>query len=219
MTSIHLGSIPTLSSVHRDLLTSRSPFFAKALNGPFCEGADGVVKLPEEEPALFETYRQWLYTARIVCPIASDLNSGEEAFAFLFKAYVFGDKVQDTDFMDATMDSIILSTKKPSHGFPTRKLVNYAYDNTPPTSILRHVLVLQHVHYGKLEWVTDDDTEGDVSREFLMDFSKGLLQYRDILIRNTGDWASKGLWVFDNLCNMCKFHVHKEGEPCWKDKY
>ena len=47
-------------SVHKELLTAASPFFAAALNGTFAEGMDQVVRLPEEKPDIFEWFLQWL---------------------------------------------------------------------------------------------------------------------------------------------------------------
>ncbi|PPJ52933.1 hypothetical protein CBER1_11495 [Cercospora berteroae] len=48
--------------VHKELLTSASPFFAAALNSTFAEGMEQTVRLPEEKPESFEWFLQWLYT-------------------------------------------------------------------------------------------------------------------------------------------------------------
>lgn len=58
----------TTYTIHRDLLTSASPFFAAALNGTFAEGLDQVVRLPEEKPEIFEWFIWWLYTGSLVTP-------------------------------------------------------------------------------------------------------------------------------------------------------
>ncbi|KAK3054881.1 hypothetical protein LTR09_004039 [Extremus antarcticus] len=54
--------------IHKDLLTSASPFFAAALNGTFAEGLDQTVRLPEEKPEIFEWFLQWLYTGTLKTP-------------------------------------------------------------------------------------------------------------------------------------------------------
>lgn len=54
--------------IHKELLTSASPFFAAALNGTFAEGMDQVVRLPEEKPEIFEWFLQWLYTGTLKTP-------------------------------------------------------------------------------------------------------------------------------------------------------
>lgn len=51
--------------IHKELLTSASPFFAAALNGAFAEGLDQAVRLPEEKPEIFEWFIQWLYTGSL----------------------------------------------------------------------------------------------------------------------------------------------------------
>ena len=54
--------------VHKELLTSASPFFAAALNSTFAEGMDQTVRLPEEKPEIFEWFLQWLYTGTLKTP-------------------------------------------------------------------------------------------------------------------------------------------------------
>lgn len=56
--------------VHKELLTSASPFFAAALNSTFAEGMDQKVTLPEEKPEIFEWFLQWLYTGSLTTPLA-----------------------------------------------------------------------------------------------------------------------------------------------------
>ena len=55
--------------IHKELLTSASPFFAAALNGTFAEGMDQTVRLPEEKPEIFEWFLQWLYTSTLKTPV------------------------------------------------------------------------------------------------------------------------------------------------------
>lgn len=56
---------PVKYLVHKELLTSASPFFAAALNSTFAEGLDQTVRLPEEKPEVFEWFLQWLYTGSL----------------------------------------------------------------------------------------------------------------------------------------------------------
>ncbi|KAK5172962.1 uncharacterized protein LTR77_003084 [Saxophila tyrrhenica] len=58
----------TRYTIHKDLLTSASPFFAAALNGKFTESLDQTVRLPEEKPEIFEWFLQWLYTGTLKTP-------------------------------------------------------------------------------------------------------------------------------------------------------
>lgn len=54
--------------IHKELLTAASPFFAAALNSTFAEGLDQTVRLPEENPEIFEWFLQWLYTGSLTVP-------------------------------------------------------------------------------------------------------------------------------------------------------
>lgn len=62
------GHSPTTYTIHKDLLTSASPFFAAALNSTFAEGLDQTVRLPEEKPEIFEWFLWWLYTGALAIP-------------------------------------------------------------------------------------------------------------------------------------------------------
>ncbi|KAK4972567.1 PAB1 binding protein, partial [Elasticomyces elasticus] len=59
---------PSSYLIHKDLLTSSSPFFAGALNGTFAEGFDQTVKLPEEKPETFDWFVWWLYSGSLTTP-------------------------------------------------------------------------------------------------------------------------------------------------------
>jgi len=62
-------------TLHTDLLTSCSPFFAAALNGSFAEATDQTVTLEEEKPETFEWFIQWLYTGTLTTAITPSCSS------------------------------------------------------------------------------------------------------------------------------------------------
>jgi poly(rC)-binding protein 2/3/4 len=64
--------------IHKELLTSASPFFAAALNSTFAEGMDQTVRVPEEKPEIFEWFLQWLYTGTLKTPVprCSNISNG-----------------------------------------------------------------------------------------------------------------------------------------------
>lgn len=64
------GRPETQFLVHKELLTSASPFFDAALNGSFKEGLEQIVRLPEEKTEVFEWFLQWLYTGTLTTPSA-----------------------------------------------------------------------------------------------------------------------------------------------------
>ncbi|KAJ4365881.1 hypothetical protein N0V83_008503 [Neocucurbitaria cava] len=91
MSEIRVGEGDDVRSfhIHKDLLTSRSEFFANVLKGykdssksgthndtfeivHWKEGSEGIIELPKDEPEVFETYVQLIYQGAI--PIRKKLT-------------------------------------------------------------------------------------------------------------------------------------------------
>lgn len=72
------SSSQTTYTIHRDLLTAASPFFAAALNGTFAEGLDQTVRLPEEKPEIFEWFIWWLYTGSLTTPSSAGCTQEQQ---------------------------------------------------------------------------------------------------------------------------------------------
>ncbi|KAF1950233.1 hypothetical protein CC80DRAFT_539697 [Byssothecium circinans] len=68
-----------LFSVHKDLITARSPFFANALKpeSPWVSAGDGIVTLEEDDPEMFGLYLQLIYYDNI--PIIQEPVTEPEA--------------------------------------------------------------------------------------------------------------------------------------------
>lgn len=79
MATILVGPDKKKFVVHQALLCSKSPYFTKALTGPFEEGQTGIVKLEDVTPALFRIIVIWLYTGKIVYTASNeDSNIDDE---------------------------------------------------------------------------------------------------------------------------------------------
>ncbi|TVY32187.1 hypothetical protein LOCC1_G008823 [Lachnellula occidentalis] len=59
--TIHVGPKEKAFAIHKDLICNRSDFFSKAFNGPFKEGVDGKMHLPEDDPQAFSAVVAWMY--------------------------------------------------------------------------------------------------------------------------------------------------------------
>jgi hypothetical protein len=121
--------------VYRDLITSRSRFFAKALKTygegqpgeiTWTEGAEGIVKLPEDDAEVFTNYLHLVYLESIPIRVKvkgaialsrTELDHAVERavdneYTALSKLYVFCEKLGDphgkalviTAFVQATLD-------------------------------------------------------------------------------------------------------------------
>ncbi|KAF2234762.1 hypothetical protein EV356DRAFT_426491, partial [Viridothelium virens] len=89
--TIIVGSSRTEFFLHKDLLTSCSPFFAAALSGPFVESHTQTVTLPEEPLSSFEYFAQWLYTRSL----AHDTTNarGQPTYFVLLDLYALADRL------------------------------------------------------------------------------------------------------------------------------
>lgn len=60
------------------------------------------MKLPEDQPGIFELYLQWLYFGKIYYKNRHDDGEHET----LVDAYIMGDKLLDTTFQDRVIDYV-----------------------------------------------------------------------------------------------------------------
>lgn len=89
--------------VHEAMIRSSSPFFEKALAGPWKEASQRLVKLPEDEPQTFALYINWLYSGKI--PAHS--QAPEIDYHNLINAYILAERLLDTEFHNAVTDAVV----------------------------------------------------------------------------------------------------------------
>ena len=63
-----VGSPEVNFYVHRTILCDASKVFTRAFDGQFIENMQRMMKLPEDEAAVFELLVEWLYTGRYDLP-------------------------------------------------------------------------------------------------------------------------------------------------------
>lgn len=63
----------------RSLFRTASTFFDKAFNGPFKEGAERAVYLPDDDPAVIEVFIAWLYSGTLSPPLAKSSDAVESS--------------------------------------------------------------------------------------------------------------------------------------------
>jgi hypothetical protein len=179
---------------HRDLITSRSRFFAKALrtydedgegNILWAEGEDGVVKLPKDDKHVFADYLHLLYQEMVpVRAKVRDINTTslnelyfaaddavEEEFTALSKL-VFCEKLQDTQgkalVIAAFVQAVQLQRENGFRRYPDRGPVNIIFEGTMEGDALRKFCVDVYVLLGQASWFTDLEAQ-DYHREFTFD--------------------------------------------------
>ena len=106
----------------KQLLTCHSPFFAAALDGRFAEAYFMIVSLPEDEPAVFGLFVQWLYLGH--CKVDSEdnvINLGLIRGFQPAKAWILADKLGCQTFQDRT----ILQLNKPTYQGPHGRVASH----------------------------------------------------------------------------------------------
>ncbi|KAJ5360619.1 hypothetical protein N7517_009810 [Penicillium concentricum] len=163
---ILVGMSKKPSHVHESILCSSSPFFKKAMSGPWKESAEHTIELPEDDPDMFDMYSHWLYYATI--PVIVEGTASDEStkvlsqeYYDLAKAYVLGDKLLDVKFQNCVIDAIVERHATPDKRngrcyIPNKKTINYAFDNTTESAPIRKLLVDMYMGNVTAEWLSKD---------------------------------------------------------------
>jgi len=165
---------------------------------------DRILKLPDDEPEDIKVYVAWLYSNRIFTKPEGEVDKESSVESNgLINAYVFGDKIQDSDFKDAIIDAIIEgSEENDDYYINARKIWEY----TPPGALIRRYMLDTFV------WVGDENWLEDVSyfnQEFLVELGRAL--YKGF--ESPNDYTGVAPFLRDS----CLYHEHtSKGEPCYK---
>lgn len=200
---------PTVFYVHETLVRASSEFFDKAMGSDWKEATERVMRLPDDDPAVFRLYMHWLYTGTLPCRIDEPGDTGNMEYLQLAKSYVLADKLMATDFADVIIDAMInKASSKASDGlrwYPVGEVIRYLYANTLPSSPVRRLLVDFYVSHGQKDWITEWAKSEDLSKEFLFGLAVGLYE------KSPGD----DLIMKDS----CAYHHHELGSTkCYKHR-
>lgn len=116
--------------VHEALLPERSQVFASATKEVWKEGREHRVPLPDDIPSVVDLYVQQICSERIIC-LRGPAEEREEdkrsnnahEFDLHISGFVFGEKVQGSDFKDAIIDALV-------HTVATQDEVGTCWDQT-----------------------------------------------------------------------------------------
>ncbi|KIW71490.1 hypothetical protein PV04_03648 [Phialophora macrospora] len=128
--NVVVGTLPERRwVVHEHLLTSASRFAKAALALPFKEREERTLRLPEEDPDVFDLFVQYLYTSA----------TGNLSMDMRIRLYVLADRMQATALCDsvrATLDGLACR-------FFSEAQLEYVFENTPPGDRLRRSCILR----------------------------------------------------------------------------
>lgn len=148
------------------------------------EGATGEVALPEDRLEIVMAYVEWLHRSTLMEESADEGRKYSDAtWLKLIRMYVFGDKIQDTKFLNAVLMCVLEDLDK-SNTCPHEVDIRLAYKSTRPGSSLRRLFVAAWAAGAKDHWF---EAEEELPEEFMRDLAMQL-------IRNRGK-ASRSYWV------------------------
>jgi len=175
-------------SVHRGVLCKSSSFFQNALKPEWTTREERVVNLPEDFAGTVSNYIKWLYHDKIADALyeAGDDNiekkaeEAEKVFCLLAEAYIFGEKIIDTEYKNAVVRAIFDAQRR-SRWSMGPESVSIVYEGTPSGSPVRRIIADRFAYSAY-----DDSTNGygwmqfidGYPREALADAMKLLLCLR-----------------------------------------
>jgi hypothetical protein len=133
MSEVLVGPEKVRYLVHKDVLSSQSPFFSAALNGFFLEGSSQILSLPDVETKIFDHVILWLYQNRLE-PLEYFFKDNKPTYFTLLDLYASADQLDIEGLRNAVVDRVAeLAEKTNSVPTPTDTYILYEAirDNSP----------------------------------------------------------------------------------------
>ncbi|KAK8166538.1 hypothetical protein IWX90DRAFT_433114 [Phyllosticta citrichinensis] len=208
--SVGKGDSCKIFNVHETLLCSTSDFFKKALNGHWKESKDRLVSLPEEDPAIFKAYFEWLMLNTLLIgsrhedPLVASTSSPEEFEHVILECYVLGDHVMDSKFKNFIIEEVYrLATQY--HWVVPREWLAILPTKLPESSGFVRFYMDFWALEANSDWLDDAFTDNiDDSTALLLSITKKALDYR--CPRSMGDFQQHHLrcQYFDGFPEVTK---------------
>ncbi|KAF1352350.1 hypothetical protein BDV97DRAFT_279620, partial [Delphinella strobiligena] len=205
----------TTYKIHRDLLTSASPFFAAALNGTFAEGLDQTVRLPADKPEIFEWFIWWLLSPPVHHNDGDLRNThGSPKYFLLLDLYALSDK-----FITSSLSNHILDTmsrlSENTNSVPTPSDTWILYDSIRDTAPMRR-LVLDLFAYKKTDKLLEshkDEWHPRFLRELVVKLKRPGFESLDR--HSLVPWRPNS-WPNTKACECCRelLKPNVNGEKC-----
>ncbi|KAK4624533.1 hypothetical protein CLAFUW4_06224 [Fulvia fulva] len=188
-------------TVHQGVLCFYSGYFKTTLSA---EASEGAIKLPNEDPAIFDTFSLWLYTRRFVNPVGEDdvTRLGIKKLTIL---WLFAEKHQIPLLQNEVLNFIHKKLGAERHSLVTD--LQYLYEHTKPDSPLRLYYIQALVRRGSASMALAPDKLSRWPRAALVDVM------RTTWGTDSGNCTHAKFLAWD----LCKYHVHEEGVKCKKD--
>lgn len=198
---------------HTAAIRAKSGFFDALLSKGWKETVEKVVDLPEDHADAFDLWIHAVYhtgfltsqPTNVDCNDPKGLTSIHNTHCLYIRAYILGDKLQDYDFMDLTMDVLIRFSDGVNY-YPV-KYAQLAFDHSPESSPLRQYMIDTLCftgHQGWLENTIPAEMWAGVGKKFFE-----LKQLRKVPAHTDGNYSG----------HACKYHCHpSKGTACYLTK-
>lgn len=167
--------------VDKDIICTRSGFFAKALKGGWKEADEGLVRLPEDDPQIFKLYLNLVYFGSIPAK-ARDVKEISDEDMELFKLYILSERLQDTHSQNTIIEAVHASLHETRFNdlyyLPSIPNIEHIYSETLPSSPIQQLLVDNIVHRAS-PGTFKAKNYSTLPGEFLHAVGQGLMKIRD----------------------------------------
>ena len=204
----------------KGVLAFYSGYFDGAFNGRFVEARAGAVKLPTEDPLIFEIFLHWTNTRRFY---ESTLDPAVLlSFDTIAALWIFGDAHEIPMLQNEVVDVFVLKLRGTMIR-PERETIDFIWENTPEGSALQRLVIdfvsmlieskmptVERERCWRFErsgaaraastaWYVEGETDAN-------DF----LHQRPPLNPKPRQWQAYGV-------SRCRWHAHGDGEKCGED--
>ncbi|KAK4540191.1 hypothetical protein LTR36_009689 [Oleoguttula mirabilis] len=199
------GDTKRTFEVFKGVLCFYSAYFSSALNGRFRESTEGVIKLPTEDPLIFDLFHHWLFTRRL---FDSTLEpSSLLDYRTIAKLWIFAD-AHLVPLLQNTIADIFAEKMMTSVTAPDSQTIDFIYENSSQGSLLRYTVVQSIRHMTDPDDLCSVATVEHCKEE--MDDAESLNYALGTQKLVKASAAVHTSWLYERCCER---HVH-DGENC-----
>lgn len=194
--------------IHLRLLSNRVPYFQNMFSGEFKEARERKAYLPDDTPASFNLFLEWLYGGAELRPVMSITD--EAPVRALIELYCFAEKICQGDLMDCAMSALMI-TLVTHKRLPKTSSMLQAYNHTTPQSCLRKFIATSFVYL----LYHGENKSKDWNIEELSDAMAESQDLRvDVLTLTRFTLTNKAIPDNPKYLPKCEFHIHEEDATC-----
>ncbi|KAF2164069.1 hypothetical protein M409DRAFT_56791 [Zasmidium cellare ATCC 36951] len=181
--AVSVGDPATTFQINANILCTSSGYFQAILLEKKPHGKQISIELPRHEPAAFNIYLNWRHRGKLFInqPTGKNAKGNEDVFRESFwenmlEAYFLGNKIDDTDFEDALLDSALLAMLGDDEGvtwYPGRRIRQRLYERTSPGCCMRRLFVHMAASLTNVKQLVHDDDPLTFLQELQRELASG----------------------------------------------